>query len=120
MKSFIEKCVLDIELIKNIDDYVDYWHCGKDAAIGFESLYDYLGMTRDDYAKWIKNPEFLNILIDDYKNLYRCPKCKYETSSYYTSYGKVWCENCGFILRLDGSEYIDYIEEYKRYHNVKL
>lgn len=36
--------------MENIDNVIDEWHMGFD----LESLHDYLGMTLEEYAKWLE------------------------------------------------------------------
>lgn len=40
----------------DIDEYINEWH----NSLNQESIYDFLGMTLDEYARWLYNP---NILI---------------------------------------------------------
>ena len=43
---------------EDIDRFVDAWHenpCGRE-------IYDHLGMTRDEYAVWARNPDSLPII----------------------------------------------------------
>ena len=35
-------------------------------------------------------------------DLSTCPKCGGETSTYRHMYAKIWCKNCGHILREEG------------------
>lgn len=38
-----------------IDDFIDAWH----EIPGACELFDYLGMTRDEYGLWLRDPESL-------------------------------------------------------------
>jgi hypothetical protein len=40
---------------EEIDDYVDIWHSSPD---GLE-LHEFLGMSKEEYALWLRNPEVL-------------------------------------------------------------
>lgn len=36
------------------------------------------------------------------ENLFICPRCGSETNTYRHPFAKVWCENCGYVLREEG------------------
>ena len=55
MSNFIKKCVTGDALLDDIDDYIDDWH--RDG--GGLSLYDFLGMTRNEYSLWVQDPSCL-------------------------------------------------------------
>ena len=38
-----------------IDDFVDAWH----EQPGKKEIFDFLGMTREEYALWLRDPEVL-------------------------------------------------------------
>lgn len=60
-KTFIEKCLSGEAVPDEIDDYIDYWHEHETGNI----LYEFLGMTREEYSAWIFDPDGLsNILAD--------------------------------------------------------
>jgi hypothetical protein len=58
-KTFIEQCLAGEAKADEIDNAIDHWHDGDSPL----ELYEFLGMTLDEYAKWIKNPGYLNQLI---------------------------------------------------------
>jgi hypothetical protein len=39
----------------DINDSIDAWHAGS----GKESIHDFLGMTEEEYARWLRNPDQL-------------------------------------------------------------
>ncbi len=41
-----------------INDYIDEWHKSK----GTETIHEFLGMTKDEYCQWLKNPDYLKEL----------------------------------------------------------
>ena len=55
MSSFIEKCLSGDALPDEIDDFVDRWHEGDSDL----PIHEYLGMTRDEYLSWVKDPSVL-------------------------------------------------------------
>lgn len=61
-KTFIELCLAKKAKPEDIDDYVELWHTGK-AGNGRE-LREYLGMNKEEYAEFMKDPASL------YKTLY--------------------------------------------------
>lgn len=44
-----------------IDDYIDSWHQGESE----QSLPSYLGMTPEQYALWINDPDYLTKAIGE-------------------------------------------------------
>lgn len=41
----------------DINDYIDAWHT---ESYGFD-IYDFLGLTKEQYAKWVENPSLLEV-----------------------------------------------------------
>ena len=50
MTNFIEKCITGETTLDKIDDYIDLWHTSETE----QTLYDFLGFTKIEYAKWIQ------------------------------------------------------------------
>lgn len=63
MKTFIEKCLDNTAHAMQIDDYVAEWHRSDSA----ESLHEYLGMTFNEYMRWIQEPHSLPHIINEKK-----------------------------------------------------
>jgi uncharacterized HAD superfamily protein len=66
--NFIERCVLgEIEdPIKEISDYIDFWHDKDKTDIPLRS---YLGMTEEEYGKYItKGDIYILYIIEVRKN----------------------------------------------------
>lgn len=40
------------------------------------------------------------------KDLWHCPKCGGKTTTYRHLFAKVWCPDCGFVLREEGDKSI--------------
>lgn len=60
MKSnFIQSCLEGDAFLSEIDDFIDSWHEGDSNL----SLHEFLGMTRDEYEIWLKNPDMLPFII---------------------------------------------------------
>lgn len=49
--TFIELCVKGEESVDKINDYIEKWHDGNSD----KSLFEFLGMTREEYQLWIEN-----------------------------------------------------------------
>ena len=62
--NFITSCIQGFCLIEDIDDFVDNWH-DSDSEL---QLYEYLGMTHDEYKLWLEKPESLKFIIFSKKN----------------------------------------------------
>ena len=39
-------------------------------------------------------------------NLWKCPNCQSQTSTYRHPYARVWCARCGNVLREEGDKTI--------------
>jgi hypothetical protein len=58
---------------EQIDDYVEYWHTHDTG----NSLMDFLGMTKDEYVRWLRNPTVkLYEILGAKKPKIEIPKCK--------------------------------------------
>ena len=53
--NFIAMCRSGEAMQDDIDEFVGRWHDG-DAKM---PIYEYLGMTRDEYFAWVRNPYVL-------------------------------------------------------------
>jgi hypothetical protein len=52
---FIELYLKGEVLPETIDDYVDQWHANPDG----QEIYEFLGMSREEYALWLRDPNVL-------------------------------------------------------------
>jgi len=59
MSNFILMCIEGEAMIDEIDDFVDKWHDSEDDG----ELYDYLGLTKGEYALWVKSPDMLPFIV---------------------------------------------------------
>ncbi len=60
--SFIDKCISGDAFLDEVDDYVDAWH--DNSSSEDVELYEYLGMTWQEYSLWITNPNILGLIVD--------------------------------------------------------
>jgi hypothetical protein len=63
MSNFITDCINGDALLSDIDDYISMWHNG-DSTI---TLHDFLGMTRKEYALYLKNDIYLASIVSSRK-----------------------------------------------------
>lgn len=65
--SFMELACrgLLIDLDEAILNYVDIWHLGRIAD--HPSLIEFLGMTDQQYARWVEKPKELAAIVAEYK-----------------------------------------------------
>lgn len=61
--NFIQNCLSGEAFLDEIDDYVEEWHKGGTGM----RLYEFLGMTQDDYSLWAKDPDSLSLIIAAHK-----------------------------------------------------
>lgn len=54
-KTFIERYMNGEVLPEDIDDFVDAWHKNPDG----KEIFEYLGMTRQEYSIWLRDPGIL-------------------------------------------------------------
>ncbi|MDI6791768.1 MAG: hypothetical protein QME81_02710 [bacterium] len=58
-KTFVDLCLEGRVMLEQIDDFIDQWHDGDSE----ESLYEYLGLTRNEYAIFVENPNSLSSIL---------------------------------------------------------
>jgi hypothetical protein len=54
-RRFLEKYLSGEVSAEDIDDYVDAWH----AAPREEPIYEFLGLSREEYSLWLREPDAL-------------------------------------------------------------
>ena len=57
MSNFVAMCVSGEAVPDDIDEFVGKWHEGDSKV----PIYEYLGMTREEYSAWVEDP---NALVD--------------------------------------------------------
>ncbi|MRW94734.1 hypothetical protein GJ699_32700 [Duganella sp. FT80W] len=68
MSNFIEKCLSQAAAPEDIDDFIDQWHDNP----GTQTLHDFLGMTRDEYAQWLTNSAALQTILKSRQSPANC------------------------------------------------
>jgi hypothetical protein len=58
-ENFVTLCARGDVIVDDIDDYVEAWHRGE----GQGDLHDFLGMTWEEYALWLTQPESLPLIV---------------------------------------------------------
>ncbi len=53
--TFFDSYLSGEVLAEDIDDYVDRWH----SESGKQQIYDFLGLSRDEYSLWLRHPDLL-------------------------------------------------------------
>lgn len=54
------KCLAGEALLDDIDDFIEEWHVLSDVAA---TLFEHLGMTREEYSAWVEEPQTLRVII---------------------------------------------------------
>ena len=54
MKTFTEKYIAGEITDDQLDNKIDLWHTG---VSGGQSLHEFLGMTWEEYKRWVLNPD---------------------------------------------------------------
>lgn len=57
--TFLKLALAGKVVYDEVDDFVDRWH----EEPGGQSLHDYLGFTRDEYAAWVQNPDIVSQIV---------------------------------------------------------
>lgn len=57
--TLMERLLTGSAFLDDIDDWVDRWHDDDTAA----QIWEYLGLTRDEYALWVERPESLRFIV---------------------------------------------------------
>jgi len=65
-KSFIQLCIEGKAKPEDISADVERWHNTEEVAIPL-ALHDYLGMTWEEYGKWVQDPSILPTIIEAHK-----------------------------------------------------
>lgn len=59
MSNFINDVINADALLDEIDDYIEKWHDSDTDC----SVYEYLGMTEEEYFLWVENDFYLKYII---------------------------------------------------------
>jgi len=52
---FIDLYLDDQASAEDINEFIDEWHAGS----AKQPIYDFLGMTEEEYARWLRDPDAL-------------------------------------------------------------
>ena len=63
MYNFIEKCLRGDALLEDIDDSIDEWH----ESTADVPIYDYLGMSIEEYGAWVEDSDVLPYIVNAHK-----------------------------------------------------
>jgi len=63
MSNFIEDCLSGNTIPREIDNYIDQWHESQSD----QTIYEYLGMTGEEYALFVKDENSLESIITAHK-----------------------------------------------------
>ena len=58
-KTFIERYMNGEVLPEDIDEFVDAWHQNSNG----KEIFEYLGMTRQEYSIWLRDPDILPHIV---------------------------------------------------------
>ncbi len=62
--DFLEKVLTGKAQLDEIDDYVERWHLSSSRL----ELHEYLGLSLQEYSKWVEDPESIKKLIPKRKH----------------------------------------------------
>ena len=54
-RKFLDLYLNGEVLAEDIDDYIDAWHAKSEG----ESIYDFLGFSKEEYSLWLRDPNTL-------------------------------------------------------------
>jgi hypothetical protein len=63
--SFVELVLSGQERPESIDKFVHDWHSRFDDDGA--TIFDYLGLTKEEYSKWVEDPNSLNEIFENRK-----------------------------------------------------
>ena len=63
-QQFVLRCLAGLEKPEDIDDWVEGWHNELDPG----SLAGWLGMTDEEYARWVSDPACLGEIIEAHRH----------------------------------------------------
>ena len=68
--NFIDTVISGESDLRDIDCWIEMWHTDDHAAT---TLPSFLGMTDEEYASWVKDPDVLESIIEAHKPKRRTP-----------------------------------------------
>lgn len=65
--TFIEDVLSGDARLDDVDDYVERWHTApRESPIAKMQLHEYLGLTRDEYGKWVEQSAYMKSIVAKY------------------------------------------------------
>lgn len=64
--DFITACIKGKTYLGKINSYIEAWHKSEDGLD--KELFEFLGMSKDEYALWVERPDVLPFIIIAHKN----------------------------------------------------
>lgn len=64
LKPFVERCAQGKACLGDIEEDIAKWHSVREFC--GEPLHVFLGMTRDEYSAWVKDPTILSTIVRDH------------------------------------------------------
>jgi hypothetical protein len=61
--SFVIDCLKGKVDLSGIDGYIDKWHAGE----SIKPLYEYLGMTSEEYDLWVEDQTALQNIVNAHR-----------------------------------------------------
>ncbi|OXR40144.1 hypothetical protein B7C42_07768 [Nocardia cerradoensis] len=59
-ETFVDAVLAGHALVEDIDDWADRWHDAGGLGI---DLHEYLGMSWDEYALWVEQPDSIRFIV---------------------------------------------------------
>jgi hypothetical protein len=59
MSTFVELYILGRVELEDIDRFIEVWHSNRYET---RTLHEYLGLTFEEYSKWLRDPTVLRVL----------------------------------------------------------
>lgn len=63
-RSFMQMALRGDVMSDEVGDFVEKWH---NSPSGIE-IYEYLGMTWEEYSLWVSNPDYIDLIIAARRN----------------------------------------------------
>ena len=97
MSNYINDVINADAILDEIDDYIEKWHDSDTDC----SVFEYLGMTEEEYFLWVENDFFLKYIISahekDIKEEYTSKLVAYPSSPEETKKIYNWLKEKGMI-----------------------
>jgi len=68
--TFVDLCLAGKVQPADIDDFVEAWHEGASR----KDVWDFLGLTREEYGRWVEEPAAITDIVDQRRNASTTPR----------------------------------------------